>query len=85
MKNKKVLGSIVTLLLISLFTALLTLVMPLRENPADDVHDCIDVDTTITRNAEGHIVSIYMEIKGGIVIHGQEGHKPHPFDCDQDH
>ena len=84
MKNKKVLGSIVTLLLTSLFAAIFTLVLPLRENPADGVHDCIDVEATITRNANGHIVSIYMEIKGGIVIHGEEGHKPHPLDCNQD-
>lgn len=84
MKNKKVLGSIVTLLILSLFTALLTLVLPLRENPADGVHDCIDVEAAITRNADGHIVSVYLEIKGDLVIHGEEGHKPHPFDCDQD-
>ena len=84
MKNKKVLGSIVTLLILSLFTTLLTLVLPLRENPADGVHDCIDVEATITRNADGHIVSVYLEIKGDLVIHGEEEHKPHPFDCDQD-
>ena len=85
MKNTKVLGSIVTLLLIGLFAAILTLVLPLQENPADGVHNCIDVEATITRNADGHIVSIYMEIKGGIVIHGEEEHKPHPLDCNQDH
>ena len=83
MKNKKVLGSIVTLLILSLFTALLTLVLPLQENPADGVHDCIDVEATITRNADGHIVSVYLEIKGGLTLHGGEGHKPHPFDCNQ--
>ena len=82
MKNKKVLGSIATLLLIGLFAAILTLVLPLRENPADRVHDCLDAEATITRNADGHIVSVYMEIKGGFTIHGGEGHKPHPFDCD---
>ena len=84
MKDKKVLGSIVTLLLVSLFTALLTLVLPLQENPADGVHDCVDVEATITRNADGHIVSVYLEINGDIVIHSEEGHKPHPFDCNQD-
>lgn len=84
MKNTKVFGSIVTLLILSLFTALLTLVLPLRENPADDVHNCADVNATITRNADGHIVSVYLEIKGRLVIHGKEGHKLHPLDCDQD-
>ena len=83
MKNKKVLGSIVTLLILSLFTALLTLVLPLQENPADGVHDCIDVEATITRNADGHIVSVYLEMKGDLTLHGGEGHKPHPFDCNQ--
>ena len=82
MKNKKVLGSVVTLLLMSLLAVLLTLVLPLRENPAEGVHDCLDAEATITRNAEGHIVSVYMEIKGDVVIHDEEGHKPHPFDCD---
>ena len=85
MKNTKVLGSVVTLLLIGLFAAILTLVLPLRENPADGLHDCLDVEATITRNADGHIVSVYMEIKGDVVIHDEEGHKPHPFDCNQDH
>lgn len=84
MKNKKVLGSVVTLLLMSLLAVLLTLVLPLRENPADGVHDCLDVEATITRNADGHIVSVYMEIKGDVVIHDEEGHKPHPLDCNQD-
>ena len=83
MKNKKVLGSIVTLLILSLFTTLLTLVLPLRENPADAVHDCIDVEATITRNADGHIVDVGLKSKGHLIFHLEEGHKRHPLDCDQ--
>ncbi|MCY4553113.1 MAG: hypothetical protein OXC79_05530 [Candidatus Poribacteria bacterium] len=83
MKNTKVLGSIVTLLLIGLFAAILTLVLPLRENPADDVHDCIDVEATITRNANGHIVAVYLKSNGRLIFHLEEGHKPHPLDCNQ--
>ena len=83
MKNKKVLRSIGTLLILSLFAALLTLVLPLRENPADGVHDCINVEATITRNADGHIVSVYLKSEGALIIHAEEGHKLHPFDCNQ--
>ena len=83
MKNTKVLSSIVTLLILSLFTALLTLVLPLRENPADGVHDCIDVEAIITRNADGHIVDVDLKSNGRLIFHLEEGHKPHPLDCNQ--
>ena len=81
MKNTKVLGSIVTLLLIGLLAAILTLVLPLQENPAHGVHDCIDVEATITRNADGHIVDVDLKSKGQIIFHLEEGQKPHPLDC----
>ena len=83
MKNKKVLGSIGSLLILSLCTALLTLVLPLRDNPAAGVHDCVDIEAVITRNTDGHIVAVDLKANGRIIFHPEEGHKPHPFDCNQ--
>ncbi len=83
MKNKRVLGSIGTLLILSLFAAVLTLVLPLRENSADGVHDCIEAEAVITRNADGHIIGVDLKVDGRIIFHHQDGHQPHPFDCDQ--
>ena len=83
MKNKKLIGSIGTLLILSLFAVLFTLIFPLQENPADGKHECIEVETIITRNADGHIVVVDLKSKGHNVFHFIQGHQPHPFDCNQ--
>lgn len=83
MKNKKVLGSIGTLLILSLFAVLLMLVFPIQQNPADGKHECLQVEAIITRNADGHIVLVDLKSRGHNVFHFIDGHQPHPFDCNQ--
>jgi hypothetical protein len=82
MKNKKVLGSVGTLLILSLFAVLLTLVLPLKDNPAGGFHDCIEIEVVIKRDANGHIVVVDLISSGRAEFHFLEGHQPHPFDCD---
>jgi hypothetical protein len=83
MKNKKVLGSLGAVLILSLLLASLMMILPIQNSEALVAHNCFVIRWEAVRDDEGNVIGARGVVIGGhVVLHAPEGHRDdHEFTC----
>ena len=83
MKHKKVIGSFVTVLILSILIMSFTIMLPLQESKSLGIHNCFVIRWEADRDANGNVIGVRAVVVGGhAVIHAEKGHRDdHEFTC----